>query len=580
MNNASGGNVIYHFKGDTKDLNKATKEVEGKFGVLGKGGKGALLGVAAATTAATAAVISLTKKSVQTYSEYEQLQGGLVSMMKGNQDAVNQVLNTSKKAYKDLQMSQSDYLTAFESSYAIIQNGLSENANAIEYTNKVIQLSADLFNTFGGSTEQYSNAINWALKGTYSYLDNLNIGIKGTQEGFIEAANASGVLGREIESVKDITNDEIIDVIQHYAEKAGAWGKSQAEASSTIIGSMNMVKASIQDFLSGQGGIEQVITSAVAAGKQLSQAIIKLLPQVVEGVVGIINGIMPMLPGLIKQLLPVLVKGIITLTKGIIELLPEIIKMIADILPDLMPMIVEGIYEIIPMLIKMTPEFIKVAILLISALIKGFINSMPKVLQGVKNIIKAAIQTIVNLKSQFLQKGKEIIINLVNGIRSVAANPKQAVRNLITNIKNLFSSAGGWLWNAGRNIIQGLLNGIVNKAGSVINYAHNLADRIKNTIAKALKIHSPSRITMYQGEMTAEGYMVGLDKMRSQLQEAVFDTFALSPQFTNASALHYSPNVIVNNNVSMETDPLGQTVSKIKTFAGGAKNDYNYGVGV
>ena len=36
-------------------------------------------------------------------------------------------------------------------------------------------------------------------------------------------------------------------------------------------------------------------------------------------------------------------------------------------------------------------------------------------------------------------------------------------------------------------------------------------------------------------------------------------------------------NVIVNS--SYEMDPLGQVVSKIKTFGNGAKNDYNYGYG-
>ena len=176
MNNASGGNIIYHFKGDYKNLDNATKDVEKKLGGLGKAGKGALLGVAAATTTATAALVAMTKNSVKAYGEFEQLEGGLKSMLKGNVDGIKEVMNTSKTAYQELQMSQSQYLASFESSYAIIQNGLSKNANAIEYTNKVIQLSADLFNTFGGSTEQYSNAINWALKGTYSYLDNLNIG--------------------------------------------------------------------------------------------------------------------------------------------------------------------------------------------------------------------------------------------------------------------------------------------------------------------------------------------------------------------------------------------------------------------
>ena len=66
--------------------------------------------------------------------------------------------------------------------------------------------------------------------------------------------------------------------------------------------------------------------------------------------------------------------------------------------------------------------------------------------------------------------------------------------------------------------------------------------------------------------------------MKSYVEDTVASTFGLSPQLT--TGLNYSPSVIVNNEVNMTTDPLGQVVSNIKTFSGGAKNDYNYGIGV
>ena len=64
------------------------------------------------------------------------------------------------------------------------------------------------------------------------------------------------------------------------------------------------------------------------------------------------------------------------------------------------------------------------------------------------------------------------------------------------------------------------------------------------------------------------------------MQDDISSTFDLSPQLIGSSSLNYSPNVIVNNNIDMKTDPLGQVVGNIKTFSGGAKNDYNYGMGV
>ena len=75
--------------------------------------------------------------------------------------------------------------------------------------------------------------------------------------------------------------------------------------------------------------------------------------------------------------------------------------------------------------------------------------------------------------------------------------------------------------------------------------------------------------------------MVGLDKgmedMKSQVQDTIDGLFNLQPNVSGNMNSTYSPqmNVIVQNN--MEIDPLGQVVNQIKTFSGGAKNDYNWG---
>ena len=168
MNTANGGNVIFKFLGNSKDLDSKTSSLGSKFK-----GVGAALGSAmvAGTAVATAAVVKFVKDAASSFAEFEQLEGGLEAMFDGNASAIERVTKASQEAYKDLQMSQNEYLQSFESSYAIVKNGLSDNADAIEYTNKVLQLSSDLFNTYGGSTEKYSNAINWALKGTFSFTN-------------------------------------------------------------------------------------------------------------------------------------------------------------------------------------------------------------------------------------------------------------------------------------------------------------------------------------------------------------------------------------------------------------------------
>ena len=96
---------------------------------------------------------------------------------------------------------------------------------------------------------------------------------------------------------------------------------------------------------------------------------------------------------------------------------------------------------------------------------------------------------------------------------------------------------------------------------------------------KVLGIKSPSKEFAIIGKFSMLGYEEGLEKMKPQLDKAINGMFNLSPSMTGTMNNTLSPNVNVVNNVNVETDPLGQVVSKIKTFSGGAKNDYNYGYG-
>ena len=53
--------------------------------------------------------------------------------------------------------------------------------------------------------------------------------------------------------------------------------------------------------------------------------------------------------------------------------------------------------------------------------------------------------------------------------------------------------------------------------------------------------------------------------------------FNLQPNVSGSMQSTYSPQMTVNVQNNMELDPLGQLVNNIKTFSGGAKNDYNWG---
>ena len=463
-------------------------------------------------------------------------------------------------------MSQNDYLRSFENSYAIIKNGLGENADAIEYTNKTLQLTADLFNTYGGSTEQYATAINWALKGTFSYVDNLNLGIKGTQEGFVEAANASGVLGREIENVSELTSDEIIDVIQAYAESTGAWGRSTEEASKTIAGSLNMTKASwsdlINEFGKQDGDIEGAFNNFIESAETFGENLIPLLERILNNIIShlpqIIETLAGALPGLIETLIPTVVEAAVGVFKAIVNALPQIIKVLASMLPDIFSALLEGASEIIIALADALPEIIPVLVEAILELIPILIDNIPL----------------------FIEAGLKLIVGLAAGIINALPIVWEKTKEIGLSIVNFFASLPNKLLQIGIDLIKGLWNGISDAKQWVIDKIKGMGKAILSAVKGIFGIHSPSTEFAFIGKMNMTGLQEGMEDMQPEIQKTIDSLFDLNPTLMGSMDNTLSPTVIVNNEVNSYTDPLGQTVTQIKTFANGAKNDYNYGMGV
>lgn len=174
--------------------------------------------------------------------------------------------------------------------------------------------------------------------------------------------------------------------------------------------------------------------------------------------------------------------------------------------------------------------------------------------------------------------------NFVNGFVNAVVNFFKSIPGKLVSfaqgIVNVFTSIPGKMMNVGKNIAQGLWNGISGLKDWVINKVKNMGKSILNAIKNVLGVHSPSTEFAWVAKMTVVGYTEELDKMTKTVQGQIAETFSVSPQLANSSALHYSPSVNTTVNVNQTQDPLGRMVNDIKTFSGGAKNDYNYGMGV
>jgi phage-related protein len=637
MNSAE---VLIKFKGDTTNLDKNTEKssnlLKGFSNGIGKAFKAAAVGI----TAATAATGVLVKKSVEAYANYEQLIGGVETLFK---DSASIVEGYANNAYKTAGLSANEYMETVTSfSASLLQSLNGDTAKSAEVADMAITDMADNANKMGTSMEMIQNAYQGFAKQNYTMLDNLKLGYGGTKTEMerllADATKISGVK-YDISSLNDVY--QAIHVIQG---ELGITGTTAKEASTTISGSLNSMKSAWQNLLTGISDdnadfnklVNNFVDSAVTAGEnilpRISEAlngvgllitdflpilITKLAPLISNFFESIISGINENLPdiitsamNLIKNLASSLIKMLPTILKVGIQIVISLIQGIAQELPNIIPEIIkavllivetlinnidllidagiqliiglaEGIIEALPIIIDKMP-------ILIDKLITALINNLPKILQmGITLIVKLA-EGLIKAIPQLISKIPQIISSLINGIKSYFGNMISLGSNLAHRLKEGISNGIAGIGNIGKNLVQGLWNGINNAKQWILDKIKGFGKAVLKGLKSFFGIHSPSTLMEDEiGQWLPKGIAVGIDanadsvrNAMKDMQESISSEFGLSPQLTESMNSNLSPTINVQNNVSMETDPLGQVVSKIKTFSGGAKNDYNYGMGV
>ena len=193
----------------------------------------------------------VTKSAVGHYAEYEQLVGGVETLFK---DSSGKLIDYAEKAYKTAGMSSNQYMdTATSFAASLIQGLGGDTAKAVELTNLAITDMSDNANKMGTDIGSIQDAYQGFAKQNYTMLDNLKLGYGGTQSEMIRLINDSGVLGEKIESLDNVTFDQMIEAIHKIQDNLGITGTTALEAGTTISGSWGSVQALFENILTKVG---------------------------------------------------------------------------------------------------------------------------------------------------------------------------------------------------------------------------------------------------------------------------------------------------------------------------------------
>lgn len=543
---ADGGKLIIKIDGDDSGYRKAT-------GGLSKVGGAALKGLAVGATAVGSAVIGIGTAAIKAYGDFEQLAGG-AELMFG--EAFDYIEEKAKNAFKTVQLSQNDYLKQVNGFAVGLKTAMggSEQA-AAELADRIVNAEADIIAATGNTAENVQNAFNGIMKNNFTMLDNLQIGITPTKEGFQELIDKVNAWNAENGKMTQYTIDNVADcqsALVDYIEMQGLSGYAANEAAGTIQGSFSMLSASWQNLLTGMADPEQdigvllenLMESVSAVISNLLPVIEATLPNIVDAFASLLPQVLDVITNLLPQLLPVVINGIASLGTAIAQAIPTIIDVLvanlpmlidaalqivlaladglANSLPELIPSVIEAVITIVETLIDNIDMLIDAAIEIILALADGLIKSLPMLIEKLPEIVIKIVDALVENAPKLIMAALELILMLGMGLI-------QAIPTLIKNIPKILEAmfkaltAGlATILNIGKQLIEGLWQGILNAKDWLLNKIKGFAKTITQGIKDFFGIKSPSRVMRDEvGKMIALGLAEGIEDNRAEVEKVM-----------------------------------------------------------
>lgn len=453
------GEIVYKILGDDANF----KKVMGNVGKLATQTMSVIAEAAlAASAAAATAVGALAKEAIASFGDYEQLAGG-AKLMFG--EAYDFIAEKAKTAYKDIQMSQNDYLEQVNGFAIGLKNAMGgDKIGAAKLADRIVTAEADIVAATGNTAENVQNAFNGIMKNNYTMLDNLQIGITPTKEGFQELIDKVNAYKEAQGDATRYTIDNLADcqnALVDYIEMQGLSGYAQAEGADTLQGSMASMTAAWQNMLTGMADptqdfdelISALIDSVLNFSNNLMPRIMAVLPQMATGITELTENLLPLIPDTLEQMLPSVIEG----ANSLIAALLDTLSSIAD---TAIPIVTENADEII------------------NTLLSGLISAIPSLASSAADLCTALITAILDNADIITQGAVDIVLALAQGLTGNLDSLVPAVVNAALTITETLLDNADKLIDAGVQLIGAIAEGLAASIPQLLRQAPVIIEKL------------------------------------------------------------------------------------------------------
>ena len=379
-------------------------------------------------------------------------------------------------------------------------------------------------------------------------LDNLGVSVYDAQGNMRQLDEILGDLQKSLDSltqeeatsaINDIFNKTDIAAVNALLATTGDQFDTLASKIENSKGAAEKMASALEG---GLGGMQRQMESAkegmqIAVGEAFSgvkgnilgdlaeiyRSITATLEEAGGGIEGLgeafgtaISGFLDMFLGLVPEATNILV----TIVQAIVENLPMLVdaacQMIIAIaeglreaLPELIPAIVEAVLLITQTLIENAPLLLEAGVAIIEGILLGIINSIPTLIENLPQVIMSIIEFFTNQKGLFTKIGIDLLQAIIVGILNMIPNALAAIGNLVSGILQRLGILPVEGRSVGLGLIEGIWQGFLSKVAEVLAGIAQKAREIAQAIRNALRVHSPSELTVSDGRNLALGLGVG-----------------------------------------------------------------------
>lgn len=299
----------------------------GSLKLVGKAAKTVAIGAGAAAAAGGAAFVSLSKAVVSSYGELEQNLGGAEAVF--GKSAAN-IERISEDAYRTMGTTQSEYLATANKMGALFQGSGVSQERSVDLTTKAMQRAADMASVMGIETTDALEAVTGAAKGNYTMMDNLGVSMNATT---LKAYAMSKGYETAFDKMSNADKAEV--AMRFFFEKTEQYaGNFEREATSTISGSIGLLKSSVSSFIAGLGNDNADIGNLMGNVVDSFRATVKNIAPVLKSITSNVKDMLPEIKTTIHELTPELVQIVVELAPPIMEATFALIKELAVSLGD------------------------------------------------------------------------------------------------------------------------------------------------------------------------------------------------------------------------------------------------------